>query len=145
VLKRAPAARGINYDHAHVLAEARTSELPGRWTCVEGDFFQSVPEGDAYLLKRIIHDWTDDDCVTILKAIRRAMPAGAKVLIVDCVIPEGDAHHGGKILDILMMSALPGRERTEREFRSILSQSGLQLTRTISTPALLSITEAVAV
>ncbi len=144
VLKCAPKARGINYDHAHVLAEARVNELPGRWSCVEGDFFKSVPPGDAYLLKRIIHDWTDEDCITILKNIRRAMNPGAKVLIVDCVIPEGDAAHGGKLLDILMMSALPGRERTEAEFKSLFERSGLKLSRTITTPALLSITEAVA-
>lgn len=144
VLKCAPDAHGINYDHAHVLAEARVGELPGRWTCAEGDFFKCVPAGDAYILKRIIHDWTDDDCVTILKNIRRAMPDGAKVLIVDCVIPEGDTPHGGKVLDILMMASLPGRERTVAEFKSILERSGLKLSRTITTPALLSITEAIA-
>ena len=143
-LKLAPEAKGINYDHAHVLAEARTDELPGRWDCVAGDFFESAPAGDAYLLKRIIHDWTDDVSVKILKNIRAAMPDHAKVLVVDCVIPEGNEPHGGKVLDILMMSALPGRERTEAEFASLFGQSGLKLSRVVETPALLSIVEAVA-
>lgn len=142
-LKRAPNAKGINYDHAHVLAEARTSELPGQWSCVEGDFFKSAPAGDAYLLKRIIHDWTDEDCITILSHIRNAMPDHAKVLVVDCVIPPGNDPHPGKVLDILMMSALPGRERTEADFARLFERSGLRLNKVISTPALLSITEAV--
>ena len=144
VLKTAPQARGINYDHAHVLAEARIEELPGRWTCQEGDFFESVPRGDAYLLKRIIHDWTDAVSIQILKSIRRAMPDHAKVLVVDCVIPPGNDPHGGKVLDILMMSALPGRERTEAEFARLFEKCGLKLSRVVATPALLSIVEAVA-
>lgn len=143
-LKTAPAAKGINYDHAHVLDEARIDELPGRWRCETGDFLDRVPAGDAYLLKRIIHDWTDDVCVRILSNIRAAMPAHARVLVVDCVIPQGNEPHGGKVLDILMMSALPGRERTETEFAQLFAASGLTLSRVITTPALLSIVEAVA-
>ena len=143
-LKLAPNAKGINYDAAHVLKDARTSELPGRWTCLEGDFFKSVPAGDAYILKRILHDWTDDVCVPILENIRRAMNPGGKVVVVDCVIPPGNDPNGGKILDILMMSALPGRERTEADFAAIFKRAGLKLSRVIHAPALLSITEAVA-
>lgn len=143
-LKGAPDARGINYDASHVLKDARTNELPGRWTCVEGDFFKSTPPGDAYILKRILHDWTDDVCVTILKNIRASMNPGGKVLVVDCVIPPGNDANGGKVLDVLMMSALPGYERTEAEFASLFKQAGLRLTRVVHAPALLSITEAVA-
>lgn len=144
VLKLAPTAHGINYDHAHVLAEARTDELAGRWVCAEGDFFENAPGGDAYLLKRILHDWTDEDCIRILTNIRNAMPDHAKVLVVDCVVPPGNDPHPGKVLDILMMSALPGRERTEADLAALFSKSGLRLNRVIGTPTLLSITEAVA-
>ena len=144
-LKGAPQAKGILYDVAHVLKGARVNEEKGRWTCVEGDFFKNVPSGgDAYLLKRIIHDWKDDDCVTILSHIRKAMKPGGKVLVFDCVIPQGNDPHGGKVIDILMMSALPGFERTEREFAKLFERAGLKLTRVIQAPALLSITEAVA-
>jgi len=144
VLKRAPGSYGINYDHAHVLSEARSDELRGRWECLDGDFFVSAPTGDAYLLKRILHDWTDEDCVTILRNIRAAMKPHAKVLVVDCVIPPGNGPHGGKVLDILMMSALPGRERTEEEFSQLFGAAGLRLTRVVETPELLSIVEAAA-
>lgn len=143
-LKLAPSAKGINYDAAHVLKDARVTEQKGQWSCVEGDFFKSAPAGDAYILKRILHDWTDDVCVTILENIRRAMNPGAKVLVVDCVIPPGNDPHGGKILDVLMMSALPGFERTQAEFAAIFERAGFKLSRVIAAPALLSITEAVA-
>jgi hypothetical protein len=143
-LKLAPNAKGINYDAAHVLKDARLSELPGRWTCVEGDFFKSVPAGDAYILKRILHDWTDDVCVPILQNIRKAMNPGARVVVVDCVIPPGNEPNGGKVLDILMMASLPGRERTEADFAELFRRAGLRLNRVIHAPALLSITEAVA-
>ncbi|MGL4396426.1 MAG: methyltransferase [Hyphomicrobium sp.] len=143
-LKLAPGAKGINYDAAHVLKDARVDEQKGQWTCVEGDFFKSAPAGDAYILKRILHDWTDDVCVTILENIRRSMNPGAKVLVVDCVIPPGNEPNGGKVLDILMMSALPGFERTEKEFAALFKRAGLKLNRVIAAPALLSITEAVA-
>lgn len=144
-LKCAPQAKGVLYDVASVLKGARVGEEAGRWSCVEGDFFKSVPAGgDVYMLKRIIHDWKDDDCVTILSHIRKAMNPGAKILVCDCVIPAGNGPHGGKVLDVLMMSALPGFERTEAEFAALFERAGLKLSRVIHTPALLSITEAVA-
>ena len=144
-LKLAPNAKGILFDEAHVLKDARVNEEKGRWTCVEGDFFKSAPAGgDLYMLKRIIHDWKDDDCVTILSNIRKAMNPGARVLVFDCVIPPLNVPHGGKVLDVLMMSALPGFERTEAEFAALFKRAGLKLTRVIQAPALLSVTEAVA-
>lgn len=144
-LKLAPQAKGILYDVAHVLKDARVDEEKGRWTTLEGDFFKSAPAGgDIYMLKRIIHDWKDEDCVTILSNIRKVMNPGAKILVCDCVIPPGNGPHGGKVLDVLMMSALPGFERTEKEFATLFARAGLKLSRVIHTPALLSITEAVA-
>ncbi len=145
ILKTAPRSRGINYDRAHVLKDARLDELPGRWDCVEGDFFESVPAGaDAYVLKRIIHDWSDETCIRILRNIRQAMAPGGRVLVADTVIPLGNEPHGGKVLDMLMMASLEGRERTEAEFAGLFDQSGLRLSRVYNTPGLLSLTEAVA-
>jgi SAM-dependent methyltransferase len=146
ILKTAPRARGIDYDRAHVLKDARVDELPGRWACVQGDFLESVPAGaDAYVLKRIIHDWTDETCIRILRNIRQAMAPGGRVLVADTVVPPGNEPHGGKVLDMLMMASLEGRERTEAEFADLFDQSGLRLSRIYNTPALLSLTEAVAV
>ena len=56
---------------------------------VEGDFFESVPDGgDAYIMKSVIHDWDDDRCVTILANCRRAMSPGGKVLVAEPVVPR---------------------------------------------------------
>ncbi|WNG33876.1 SAM-dependent methyltransferase [Archangium violaceum] len=147
VLKTAPQVRGVLYDHRHVLAEARIAQAGFAERCelAEGDFFESVPAGaDAYLLKRILHDWSDEVCVRILRKCREAMAEHGRVLVVDTVIPPGNTPHGGKVLDVLMLVSLPGRERTEEDFRKLFAQAGLRLTRVIHTPAALSITEAVA-
>jgi hypothetical protein len=146
-LQSAPKLRGVLFDHAHVLAESRIAKagLVERCEHMVGDFFQSVPAGaDAYVLKRILHDWSDDVCVNILRNCRSAMADGGRVLVVDTVIPPGNAPHGGKVLDVMMMASLPGRERTEAEFGKLFAQAGLRLSRVISTPTALSITEAVA-
>ncbi|WNG44363.1 SAM-dependent methyltransferase [Archangium minus] len=146
VLKAAPQVRGVLYDHRHVLAEARIAQagLADRCELAEGDFFESVPAGaDAYLLKRILHDWSDEVCVRILRNCRKAMPEHGRILVVDAVLPPGNTRHEGKVVDVLLMMSLPGRERTEEEFRKLFAQAGLKLTRVIHTPALLSITEAV--
>ncbi|PTL82827.1 methyltransferase [Vitiosangium sp. GDMCC 1.1324] len=147
VLKAAPQVRGVLFDHRHVLSEARIAQagFADRCELVEGDFFQSVPSGaDAYVLKRILHDWSDEVCVRILRHCREAMAEHGRVLVVDTVIPPGNAPHGGKVLDVMMMASLPGRERTEAEFGKLFAEAGLRLSRVIHTPAALSITEAVA-
>lgn len=147
VLKQSPKVHGVLFDHAHVLRESRLASagFAARSEAVEGDFFKAVPPGgDAYVLKRILHDWSDDVCVTILRNCREAMAPGGRVLVIDTVIPRGNAPHGGKVLDVMMMASLPGRERTEEDFRQLFARAGLSFSRVISTPAALSITEAVA-
>ncbi len=99
--------------------------------------------GDAYVLKRVLHDWSDDRCVRILRRCREAMGGDARLLIVDAVVPPGNAPHPGKVMDILMMVFAEGRERTEQEFAALLGKAGLRLTRIAMTPSALSIVEAV--
>lgn len=143
-LKASPEARGVLYDADHVLREARVAAagLADRCELATGDFFQSVPGGDCIILKRILHDWTDASAISILRVCRRALAEGGRVLVVDAVIPRGNAPHPGKELDVLMMASLPGRERTEEEFRHMLAAADLRLERVITTPAALSIVEA---
>lgn len=145
-LRAAPAARGVLYDAAHVLEGSRLAAagLAERCELIEGDFFRSVPEGDCIILKRILHDWKDETAIGILEVCRRALRPGGRILIVDAVIPPGNEPHGGKMLDVLMLASLPGRERTESEFRGMLDAVGLRLERVVSTPASLSIVEAAA-
>ncbi|MGK5730440.1 methyltransferase [Streptomyces sp. URMC 124] len=144
-LRGRPGLRGVLYDRAHVLAGHRldTEETKGRWSLHEGDFFASVPSGDVHLLKRILHDWDDEQCVGILRNCRRALAPGGRVLVIDAVLPPGNAPHQGKTLDVMMMASLVGRERTEDDFVRLFDAAGLRLTRVIPTPTVLSIVEGV--
>ncbi|MFJ9453799.1 methyltransferase [Kitasatospora sp. NPDC101447] len=147
VLRANPGLEGVLYDRAHVLAGHRLAahgEIAGRWTPQEGDFFASVPDGDVHLLKRITHDWDDEDCVTLLGHCRRALRPGGRVLVLDAVVPPGNAPHQAKTLDLMMMASLTGRERTEADFAELLGRAGLRLSRVLPTPTVLSVVEAVA-
>lgn len=143
-LSGSPSARGVLVDAEHVLKEARIAAagLSDRCELATADFFQSVPGGDCIVLKRILHDWSDDDAISILRVCRRALAEGGRVLVIDAVIPRGNDPHPGKELDVLMMASLPGRERTEEEFGKMLARAELRLERVIATPSALSIVEA---
>jgi len=147
VLAAYPALQGIVFDQPQVVAPVVVPpELAGRLSVQGGDFFAAVPAGaDAYLLKHIIHDWGDDACLLILEHIRAAMAPGARVLLVEQVIPPGNAPFPGKLLDLNMLVMTEGgRERTPTEYASLLGKAGLSLQRIVPTPSPVSVVEAVA-
>jgi hypothetical protein len=92
--------------------------------------FADVPAGDCYVLKAIVHDWDDLRARRVLENCRARLAPGGRVLCVDNVLPAmGDASCAGtKLLDMLMMVSLPGRERTEAEWRALYAAAGLRLT-----------------
>ena len=148
VLAANPDAKGVLFDLPAVLEGSPqmldSYGVADRVEIVEGDFFNSIPvKADIYLLKHIIHDWYDDKNQKILGNIREIMPEGAKLLIVDAVIPEGNEPHFSKIIDLEMLMTPGGVERTPTEFAELLESSGFKLTRIIQTPGLLCIVEAV--
>lgn len=149
ILKRCPNTKGTLFDLADVVenpAYLNNSELNGRWERKSGDFFSSVPENaDAYILKRILHDWSDERCVEILGSCRRAMKDDSVLLVVDSIIPAGNVPHPGKVMDILMMIFAEGRERTETDFQNLFDQAGLKLSKITNTPTALTIIEAMPV
>jgi hypothetical protein len=115
-----------------------------RCTLLAGDMFSSVPEGaDAYIMKHIIHDWPDDLCVKILKACRKGVNAGGKLLVVDSVIQLGNDFSPGKFLDLQMLIFPGGCERTEKQFRDLFAAADWRLTRIVPTAASESIVEGV--
>jgi hypothetical protein len=146
ILRLHPAVHATLFDLPGVIrnpAFLKAETFADRWTTVGGDFFQSVPAGaDAYLLKRILHDWSDEQCLRILRSCRAAMNDHARLLVIDAVIPASNAPHPGKVMDILMMVFAAGRERTEQEFRDLFTPAGLRLNRITMTPSTLSIVEA---
>ena len=119
------------------------SDAPARLRLEGGDFFASVAAGgDAYLLRHIIHDWDDDQSVTILSNCRRAMNQGGRVLVAEFVIPEGNDPSFSKLAD-LMMLVIGGKERTEKQYRELYAAAGLELTRVVPTATELSLVEGV--
>lgn len=149
ILGLSPESSGIVFDMAYVIEETKKSitanGFGSRCIAEAGDFFVSVPTGaDAYLMKMILHDWTDEQSITILKNCSQAMKADSKLLIIECVISEGNTPHPGKFLDINMMVMTGGKERTEKEFAVLLEKGGLKLTRVVYTHSpMFSIVEAV--
>jgi hypothetical protein len=145
LLNNCPGMRGTLFDLPRVVQKPtylNAAELTNRCDIVTGDFFASPPPAaDAYILKRILHDWNDVRCVQILRNCREAMRSDARLLVVDAVVPPGNTPHPSKVMDILMMVLLEGRERTEEEFRGLYEQAGLTLTRVVPTPSVLSIVD----
>jgi hypothetical protein len=95
-----------------------------------GDMFTQVPQADAYFMKMILHDWSDEECVKILSNIRTAAPPGGRVFVVEHIVPAPDVPHFSKLFDIHMMCALTGCERTEDEYARLLQRAGLEHVRT---------------
>jgi hypothetical protein len=142
-LRRSPGLRGVLFDQEQVLAGHRLGELGAdeRWEVVAGSFFDTVPAGDVYLLKYVLHDWSDQECVRILGNCRQAMAEGGRILVIESVIPPGNEPDTGKLLDMFMMLTLSGRERSEAEFVRLFDDAGLRLSRIIPTEAPVSIVE----
>lgn len=132
ILVATPKLQGILFDQPQVVAEAEKllkSDIAGRLKIVGGSFFDFVPEGcDAYCLKRIIHDWTDEDAVKILGNVRRAIAANGTLLLIESLVDSSTNPAG---LADLMMLVLGGRERTEAGFRTLLQSAGFSLSRVI--------------
>ena len=149
ILTRYPQPRGILYDLPHVVAEApkllRERGVGDRVRVEAGSFFDGVPAGaDAYLLSHVIHDWNEAQCLTILGHCRRAMAPDGRLLLVEMVLPEGDAPHPGKLTDMVMLTVPGGEERTPSQYSALLGKAGFEVTRVVPTASPVSVVEAVA-
>ncbi|XP_028795811.1 anthranilate N-methyltransferase-like [Neltuma alba] len=118
--------QGINFDLPHVIQNAPTYP---RVQHVGGDMFESVPQGQAIFMKWILHDWSDEHCVKLLKNCHKAIPEDGKVIIVDAILPDEPnttpAVQTALQGDVLMMTQNPGgKERTQQEFLDLAAHSG---------------------
>lgn len=123
---------GVVFDLPQAIPKNRTLidaySLGDRLEIVEGDFFKSVPEGgDLYVLKNVLHDWDDESATKILTNVHNTMPETSRLLIIEAIIEEGNTPSFGKMTDILMMTAVGGKERTRIQFESLLSRSGFRI------------------
>ena len=141
ILAGHPHMRGVLFDLPHVITSApRTLARHGvddRVNCVGGDFFESVPAGgDAYLVSVVLHNWPDQQAQRILANIAAAGGSGARLLMIEFVVPPGDTPHLSKMSDLNMLAMLDGKERTETEWRELLTAAdftGIEIHQT-STP-----------
>jgi hypothetical protein len=148
ILEKHHDIKGILFDQGHVTDKAAEAvpglEMHERIQIVSGSFFDDLPSGgDAYFMKNILHAFSDEDCLKILKKIHSVMADNGKLIILETVIRPGNEPSLGKMLDLLMMTGTEGgKERSREEFEDLLNRSGFALNRIIRTIAPFSVLEA---
>jgi hypothetical protein len=146
VLRNHSQLSGIVFDLPGVAERARivlfAEGLASRAEVVAGDFFVDVPKGDIYLLKQVLHDWNDEQCRIILSLCSKRMTSSGRVCIVEMVIPDDNSPSMASMMDLNMLVMLPGRERSLKEYRSLLESVGLQFERLLTTHSPFQIIEA---
>lgn len=149
MLKLYPEVTGILFEMPQMLPAARENMaaegLVARCEFVSGDFFESVPaDCDHYMMQLVMHDWDDEACIRILRTVRRNMPAGARVLVVEAVLePDSEQNNGQLRASDLLMLVLTGsgRERTKAQFAAVFEASGIHLSRDVTLPSLAHVFE----
>ncbi len=148
ILEANPEMQGVLFDQPHVVTGAppllRDFGIEERVRVEGGSFLDTSPSGaDAVVMKHILHDWNDEDCVRILRNCHhRALPTGGRILIVEAVVPAPEQRGWAKLLDLEMLVLTPrGRERNEAEFAGLLEEAGFRLTRVVPTASPVSVVE----
>jgi len=146
VLDAYPDVRGIVFDQPDVVAgahpEIERRGMTHRCQVQAGNFFESVPAGDAHIMSFILHDWHDEPATAILRNIHRAQPEDGTLLLVECVLPPGNAKHFGKLIDMEMLALAAGRERTAGEWEALLDGAGYAVSEVFATESPCAVIEA---
>lgn len=133
---RRPECRGILYDLPSSVSRAartvRAAGLEQRVEIVAGDFFEVAPMADVYVLSAVLRHWNDAAAVRILQNVANAAPTYARLVVMDMIMPEDDAPHPTKSIDITMLGMLGGRQRSLSEWRRLLARAGFTLQRTVA-------------
>ena len=148
MLGASPSANGVLLEREAVVGAAenhlREAGVLSRCRIEAGSFFETAPaDGDLYVMRRVIHDFDDEQAAAILVNVRRQMPRGSTLLLLESVVPTGNTPHVSKTLDLDMMIFVGGRERTEREFVTLIDRAGFRMTRVVPTISTISLIEAV--
>ncbi|GAA4299995.1 methyltransferase [Actinomadura luteofluorescens] len=132
-----PARRGILFDLPEIVPGARKKiddlGMADRVEVVPGDFFDSVPAADVYVLAAVLHDWDDDSCLRILRSVRSAAAPGARIVVIEGVVPPGDVPHPTKMIDLTMLALTTGKERSATEYAELFAAAGFTLDRIVPT------------
>ena len=140
ILERYPAVKGVLFDQPEVVVGASTD----RFQVAGGDFFDSVPAGDALVLKSVIHDWADAESIAILRNCREALPSDGRVLLVEQLLDRSPDPVRTAFSDLNMLIMTGGRERTTDEYAALLAAAGLDLVGTVATASTTFVIEAAA-
>jgi hypothetical protein len=138
--------RGKLFDLDHVVARSQIAlqryGVSDRCEVIAGSLFESIPSGaNTYLFRHVLHDWTDEQCLTILDHCRQVIRTSGRLLVVECVIPAGNDASASKDFDMTMLVFPGGLERTEAEFRTLFKQAGFELTAVVPTSTMVSVIE----
>ena len=139
ILAACPATTGILLERAHVATGARSyaesQGLSERCRVIEGDFFEGVPmEADAYVMKSIVHDWSDAQSVAILENCRRTLQVDGRIILVERVLPALAKDAPDTVcLDLHMLAVTGGLERSEAEYEALLEAAGFRVGRSVAT------------
>lgn len=149
VAKAHPGIEGVVFDLPQSVEQATDwiarNGLADRVRAQGGDFFQSAPAADLYLLKFILHDWDDASCVKILKTCRAAVRPGGKLAVIEMALGAPGEPGQGPLIDVNMLVLTGGRERTAEEYAALFVAGGFNLTRVIPTRSPFAIFEGVPV
>jgi len=149
ILQQYPLLQGILFELPEVLSRAyrylASAELLGRCALASGDFFHStLPVGDLYLMKQVLHDWNDEQVHCLLSQCRQYTPQNAKWLIIEYL--TDDIEQGAAALsDISMLTLTGGKERSSEEYRLLFNDAGFMLNRILRLTTGQSILEAIPV
>jgi len=147
ILRAHPHVQAILFDLPPVIEKAKhavhVQGLRDRLELVAGDMFESVPAGgDAYILKNIVHNWSDERASSILRGCKDRLREGGRVLIVEGIVASDSTSVLSNILDLDMMMGTGGRVRTKEEYGALLESAGLELARVVDTWFYMSLIEA---
>jgi hypothetical protein len=148
ILRANPDMHGVLFDRPEVVGSVNKTVFAGcadRVALETGSFFERAPDGcDAYLMKHIIHDWSDEHCRTILSIMRKKLPKDGRVLLCEMVVSDEPGPTPAKMLDIeMLVMTVGGKERTKEEFADLFAACGLRLNRIVPTGRPISVIEAV--
>jgi O-methyltransferase domain/Dimerisation domain len=129
LLERRRHLTGILFDLPEVFETPdglRTGRLEseGRCSRAAGNMFAEVPRADAYMLKMILHNWSDQECLQILQRARESAAPGGRIFVIEHIVPGPANPHFAKLFDIHMLCWGPGRERTHEEYVRLLEAAG---------------------
>ena len=135
LLEKHPALRASVVDLPDLIPVAKASfpmndpAIAARLEYVGGNMFESVPRAEVYIMKHIIHDWTDEKCAQLLRNCHDSMEGNGRIVCVDSVLPPlGNTESTpAKLLDQLMLAGIDGKERTEIQWSDLYATAGFEV------------------